>query len=172
MTCLALAYVVVSLAQGTVKGRVLDKQTNEVLQFVNIRVTQSATGKMVKGAITDAKGTFNVTGLADGKYVLTVSFMGYKDVVRNFEVTKDRRAVSYNALYLAGDQKMLKEVQVTGQRSQMKLEVDRKSFSVDQVLAAAGGSASDLLENIPSVEVTTDGEISLRGNSSVEVWIN
>lgn len=127
---------------------------------------------MVKGAITDAKGTFNVTGLADGKYVLTVSFMGYKDVVRNFEVTKDRRAVSYNALYLAGDQKMLKEVQVTGQRSQMKLEVDRKSFSVDQVLAAAGGSASDLLENIPSVEVTTDGEISLRGNSSVEVWIN
>ena len=172
MTCLALAYVVVSLAQGTVKGRVLDKQTNEVLQFVNIRVTQSATGKMVKGAITDAKGTFNVTGLADGKYVLTVSFMGYKDVVRNFEVTKDRRAVSYNALYLAGDQKMLKEVQVTGQRSQMKLEVDRKSFSVDQVLAAAGGSASDLLEKIPSVEVTTDGEISLRGNSSVEVWIN
>ena len=172
MTCLALAYVVVSLAQGTVKGRVLDKQTNEVLQFVNIRVTQSATGKMVKGAITDAKGTFNVTGLADGKYVLTVSFMGYKDVVRNFEVTKDRRAVSYNALYLAGDQKMLTEVQVTGQRSQMKLEVDRKSFSVDQVLAAAGGSASDLLENIPSVEVTTDGEISLRGNSSVEVWIN
>ena len=172
MTCLALAYVVVSLAQGTVKGRVLDKQTNEVLQFVNIRVTQSATGKMVKGAITDAKGTFNVTGLADGKYVLTVSFMGYKDVVRNFEVTKDHRAVSYNALYLAGDQKMLKEVQVTGQRSQMKLEVDRKSFSVDQVLAAAGGSASDLLENIPSVEVTTDGEISLRGNSSVEVWIN
>ncbi len=163
MTCLALAYVVVSLAQGTVKGRVLDK---------HIRVTQSATGKMVKGAITDAKGTFNVTGLADGKYVLTVSFMGYKDVVRNFEVTKDRRAVSYNALYLAGDQKMLKEVQVTGQRSQMKLEVDRKSFSVDQVLAAAGGSASDLLENIPSVEVTTDGEISLRGNSSVEVWIN
>ena len=160
------------LGSGDGKGRVLDKQTNEVLQFVNIRVTQSATGKMVKGAITDAKGTFNVTGLADGKYVLTVSFMGYKDVVRNFEVTKDRRAVSYNALYLAGDQKMLKEVQVTGQRSQMKLEVDRKSFSVDQVLAAAGGSASDLLENIPSVEVTTDGEISLRGNSSVEVWIN
>ena len=62
MTCLALAYVVVSLAQGTVKGRVLDKQTNEVLQFVNIRVTQSATGKMVKGAITDAKGTLKVTG--------------------------------------------------------------------------------------------------------------
>ena len=172
MTCFALACVVVALAQGSVKGRVLDKQTNEVLQFVNVRVSQSGTDKMLKGAITDAKGTFSISGLADGKYVLTVSFMGYKDVTRTFDITKERRAVSYGALYLASDQKMLKEVQVTGQRSQMKLEVDRKSFSVDQVLAAAGGSASDLLENIPSVEVTTDGEISLRGNSSVEVWIN
>ena len=80
--------------------------------------------------------------------------------------------IHYNAIYLSEDQKMLKEVQVTGQRSQMKLEVDRKTFTVDEVLAAAGGSVSDLLENIPSVEVTTDGEISLRGNSSVEVWIN
>lgn len=172
MTCFALISVVAALAQGTVKGRVLDKQTNEVLQFVNVRVSQAATGKMVKGAITDTKGTFSVSGLADGKYVMTVSFMGYKDVTRNFEITKAHRSVSYAAIYMAGDQKMLKEVQVTGQRSQMKLEVDRKTFSVDQVLAAAGGSASDLLENIPSVEVTTDGEISLRGNSSVEVWIN
>lgn len=61
---------------------------------------------------------------------------------------------------------------MTGQRSQMKLEVDRKTFSVDNVLAAAGASATELLEQIPSIEVTTDGEISLRGNSSVEVWIN
>ena len=88
-----------------------------------------------------------------------------------FRFPKNRQQ-HYNALYISEDAKMLGEVQVTGQRSQMKLEVDRKVFSVDQILAAAGGSASDLLENIPSVEVTTDGEISLRGNSSVEVWIN
>ena len=61
---------------------------------------------------------------------------------------------------------------VTAQRSDMKLEVDRKSFSVDQQIANAGGAASDVLENIPSVEVDNDGNISLRGNSSVEVWIN
>ena len=98
--------------------------------------------------------------------------MGYKTVNRTFQITPQKRTVHFNAIYLSEDQKMLKEVQVTGQRSQMKLEVDRKTFTVDEVLAAAGGSVSDLLENIPSVEVTTDGEISLRGNSSVEVWIN
>ena len=159
------------MAQGTVKGKVIDKQTDEVLQFVNV-VVQTASGQLVKGATTDATGQFTVSGLADGQYQLQVSFMGYKPLKRRFTLSAQHRKEHFNALYLQEDTKMLQEVQVTGQRSQMKLEVDRKTFTVDAVLAAAGGSATDLLENIPSVEVTTDGEISLRGNSSVEVWIN
>ena len=174
MACLiiALLHGTAMMAQGIVKGKVLDKQSNEALQFVNIRVSQAASGKLIKGAITDANGHFNVGGLPDGNYVLGVSFVGYKSISRKFSISKEKRQQTFSLLYLAEDQQTLKEVQVTGQRSQMKLEVDRKSFTVDQVLAAAGGSASDLLENIPSVEVSTEGEISLRGNSSVEVWIN
>ena len=158
-------------AQGTVKGHILDKQSDEAMQFVNIKVTD-ASGKMVGGAMTDVKGSFIVAGLKDGSYTLQVSFVGYRPVTRKFQITSQQRRVNYNAIYLSEDSQTLKEVQVVGQRSQMKLEVDRKTFSVDEVLAAAGGSVTDLLENIPSVEVTTDGEISLRGNSSVEVWIN
>ena len=158
-------------AQGVVRGKVLDRQTDEVLQFVNVRVTDEQ-GKVAGGGMTDVKGSFQVSSLKDGQYRLELSFMGYKTVTRQFAITPAKRTVHYNALYLHEDTKTLKEVTVTGQRSQMKLEVDRKTFTVDEVLAAAGGSASDLLENIPSVEVTTDGEISLRGNSSVEVWIN
>ena len=159
-----------ALAQGSVRGRVLDRQTDEGLPFVNIRVVQGA--KLVKGAITDGEGTFNITGLADGQYQLQVTYVGYKDITRQFTITPSDRRAHFNALYIAEDSKTLKEVTVTGQRSQMKLEVDRKVFSVDQMIASAGGSASELLEQIPSIEVTTDGEISLRGNSSVEVWIN
>ena len=169
---IALFCSIYMAAQGLVKGHVADKQTDERLQFVNVTVTNAATGKMVKGAITDAEGSFKIDGLADGKYNLTVSFVGYKSVGRQFSITKDKRQQSFALIYIAEDTKMLKEVEVTGQRSQLKLEVDRKSFSADQIIAAAGGSASDLLENIPSIEVSTDGEISLKGNSSVEVWIN
>jgi len=158
-------------AQGVVRGRVLDKQSDEVLQFVNVRVNDDS-GKLVKGGMTDASGRFSFTGLPIGSYTLQVSFVGYKSLTRSFQVTERKLQHHYNSLYLAEDTHTLKEVKVTGQRSQMKLEVDRKTFTVDEVLAAAGGSVSDLLENIPSVEVTTDGEISLRGNSSVEVWIN
>lgn len=158
-------------AQGVVRGRVLDKQTDEALQFVSIKVN-NANGTMAGGGVTDVNGHFTISGLKDGSYTLDVSFVGYKSVRRSFQITPQKRTQHYNAIYISEDQHTLKEVQVTGQRSQMKLEVDRKTFTVDEVLAAAGGSVSDLLENIPSIEVTTDGEISLRGNSSVEVWIN
>src|SRR5574344_216387 len=158
------------MAQGSVKGRVMDKQTDEALQYVNVRVMQGA--KLVKGAITDVNGSFLIDNLSDGTYSLQITFVGYKNLNRAFTISNTNHKVSFPLLYLSDNTHTLKEVQVTGQRSQMKLEVDRKTFSVDQVLAAAGGTASDLLENIPSVEVTTDGEISLRGNTSVQVWIN
>ena len=160
------------LAQGMVKGRVVDRQTEEALQFVNVRVTAAGSDQLVRGGITDATGAFSLSGLKDGSYVLSVTFVGYKTLTRRFQITPQQRRVNYSQLFLAEDAHALREVQVTGQRSQMKLEVDRKTFSVDEVLAAAGASASELLEQIPSIEVTTDGEISLRGNSSVEVWIN
>lgn len=169
---LFLVSAVIAMAQGSVKGRVLDKQTNDVLQFVNIRLTDVKNGKMVKGAITDATGHFHLEDVPYGSYSLVVSYVGYKNTTRSIVLSDKNKSAHYTAIYISEDQQTLKEVKVTGQRSQMKLEVDRKTFTVDQVLAAAGGSVSELLENIPSVEVTTDGEISLRGNTSVEVWIN
>ena len=167
-----LCSVVGMQAQGVVRGRIIDKQTEEAMQFVNVKLSASGTGKMVRGAMSDVKGHFAMSDVPDGQYVLEVSFVGYKTVRRQVTLSPQKRTVNFTAIYLAEDTKTLKEVQVTGQRSQMKLEVDRKTFTVDEMLAATGGSVSDLLENIPSVEVTTDGEISLRGNSSVEVWIN
>ena len=168
--CLLCSMVI--MAQGGVKGRVIDKHSNEALQFVHVTVTDEATGKMVAGVVSDVNGTFNISGLAIGDYILTVSYVGYKDATRSFSLSNDKLHANYPAIYLSEDTNMLQEVEVTGQRSQMKLEVDRKTFSVDQIISSAGGTASDILESIPSVEVTTDGEISLRGDTSVEVWIN
>ena len=159
-------------AQGIVKGKILDRQKSEPLGFVNIKVTEQGSDKFAGGGITDAGGNFNVTGLKDGKYTLTLTFMGYKDVTRQFEITPTKRDVQFKLLYMAEDAKQLNEVTVTGQRATMKLEVDRKSFDVGQLISNAGQSASDVLDNVPSIEVDNDGNVSLRGNSSVEVWIN
>jgi len=169
---LTLFFTLNASAQGTIKGRVLEKRTNEPIPFVNVKITKSADGEFVKGAITDEQGSFEITEIKDGSYVVTFSYVGYKNATRKLEMSSKKRHHSYPAVYLSEDSHTLKEVNVVGQRSQMKLEVDRKSYSVDQLISNSGGSASDVLESIPSIEVDNDGAVSLRGNSSVEVWIN
>ncbi|MBR4218214.1 MAG: outer membrane beta-barrel protein, partial [Bacteroidales bacterium] len=159
-------------AQGVVRGKVLDKSSEEPLGFVNVVVTRTGETKMLKGAITDEQGAFLIDNLPLGNLDLTVTFVGYKTLVRHFTLTQARPSHHFSALHLSEDAQQLKEVTVTGQKAIMKLEVDRKSFDVSQDISKAGGSASDVLENIPSVEVDNDGNVSLRGNSSVEVWIN
>ena len=172
LTCLLVCCTVMTMAQGSVSGKVKDKQSEEALEFVNVAVTKQGDSLLVKGGVTDVTGAFRMEGLANGQYVLTVSYMGYKTMTRPFAVTSDHRNVQLNTIHLAEDSLVLKEVTVTGQRATMKLEVDRKVYDVASDISNAGASASEALERIPSIEVDQDGNISLRGNESVEVWIN
>ena len=164
--------VICANAQGSVRGKILDKSNDEPLGFVNVAVTKAGDTKLLKGAISDESGNFNITDLSYGNYELTVSYVGYKNITRRFTLSAAKPNHHFTALFLSEDTRQLSEVTVTGQKAIMKLEVDRKSFDVSQDISNAGGSASDVLENIPSVEVDNDGNVSLRGNTSVEVWIN
>lgn len=159
-------------ADYQVRGKVLDKQDDTPLQFVNVTITTQQGGTFVKGSITDVNGSFTFTDIPNGDYVLTVSYVGYKNFERQFTLSADNKQVSFPAIFLKADAQMLSEVTVTGQKSAMKLEVDRKVFDVSQLISSAGEAAADLLRDIPSVDVDNDGTISLRGNTSVEVWIN
>ncbi|MCI6671275.1 MAG: TonB-dependent receptor [Prevotella sp.] len=163
---------VMAFAQGSVKGKVFEKSSGLTLQFINILIKKEGDTKNYKGSITDAEGQFFIDGLPNGTYTLTATFTGYKDLTRKFTISSSKTEESFAALYMVEDTKSLDEVVVTAQRSDMKLAVDRKTFNVDQQIANAGGVASDVLSNIPSVEVDNDGNVSLRGNSSVEVWID
>lgn len=157
---------------GSVKGTITDAKTKELLEFVNISITAKGSTALVKGTVTDNDGAFYIDGLKNGNYVLTVSYIGYKSETREFSITTEKPNVSLKSIAISEDSKMLQEVQVTGQKSQMKFEIDKKVFNVDQTIANTGGSASDVLENIPSVEVDNEGTVSLRGSESVTVWIN
>lgn len=88
--CAVACAVGVQAQIGAVRGKVLDKQTNEALQFVNVKVTPAGSDQLVKGGITDATGSFNFTGLQNGSYVLTATFVGYKTATRNFTVSQQK----------------------------------------------------------------------------------
>lgn len=105
-----------------------------------------------------------------GDYKVTVSFMGYVDQI--FKVHLSGKEVSLGKIYLEENNRALKEIEVVGQGSTMRFELDKKVFSVDQSITAAGASVSEVLENIPSVEVDQEGTITLRNSEDVEIWIN
>lgn len=172
MLLMATASLATVLAQGSVQGKILDGATGTPFEFVNVTVSPKGSTDMAGGTITDADGSYAVDGLKDGAYVLTVSYIGYRNATREFTIGRQNRKVTLKAITLEEDSKTLGEVEITGIRSQMKFEIDKKVFNVDAAIAAAGGSASELLENIPSVEVDNEGTVSLRGSENVTVWIN
>lgn len=156
-------------AQYTVNGRIQDSSTRENVSFASVLLTRAGTSDMVKGAVSDDNGSFILSDLPEGKYTLRVSFVGYDDIIRELDIASD---LDLGILPMAPKSELLQEVQVVGRQSAMRFELDKKVFNVSQSIASIGGSASDLLSQIPSVDVDQDGGISLRGNSNVTVWIN
>ena len=167
MLCVSFALC----AKGNITGTVSNKSTGEPMDFVTVQIFNAATGKPLQiSTSTDEKGHFTLKGVPDGNYVVKVMNVGSVNQERSVGVKG--ADIDLGEIHLADDAKLLKEVVVEGVRSQMRFELDRKVFQVDANIASAGQSASELLESIPSVEVDQDGEVSLRGNSSVTVWIN
>ncbi len=165
---LMVSYVSSVMAQGSLRGAVYDEMSKEPLAYSTVVLMQS--DKAVKTVVTDKKGSFKLTGIPYGKYKMLVGLVGYKKQSETITLSEKHKAIRIDSVLLAPTS--LEEAVIVGQRTNVKLEVDRKLFDVDQQIAATGGSASDVLEIIPSVEVDQDGNVSLRGNSGVEIWIN
>ena len=155
------------LAGNAVTGKVIDNGTKQPIDFATVSVLQQQT--LVTGAVTDATGTFSID-LADGQYTVVVSYIGYIEQKR--EITIAGKPVNMGRIALKEDAQALSEVEVVGQNSAMRFELDKKVFTVDQNIASAGASVTDVLENIPSVDVDQEGNISLRNSEDVEIWIN
>jgi outer membrane receptor protein involved in Fe transport len=150
-----------------ITGKVIDAGTKKAIDFANVSAMQG--DNLITGTITDETGNFTLE-LKDGKYILSVSFMGYMEQKKELVVAG--KPVNVGRIALREDSKMLQDVEVVGQGSSMRFELDKKVFTVDQNIASAGASVSDVLENIPSVDVDQEGNISLRNSEDVEIWIN
>ena len=157
---------------GTIQGIIIEDETNDPLPFVTVALTPEGSNAPTAGCSTGEEGTFRLNNVKAGKYTITISFVGYLDESRNISITSGKSNINLGTIRLKSDRKLLKEVVVTEQRSQMSFEIDKRVFTVDQSLATTGGSASDVLAEIPSVEVDNEGTVSLRGSESVTVWIN
>jgi outer membrane receptor protein involved in Fe transport len=168
--CVNLVYAV---NDGVVNGTVIDSKSKGALESVTVMIKEkNASETKPVGVNTDRNGKFTLRNIPYGDYILSVSSVGYKTFEQEIALTSTAKTVTLKPISLIEESELLDEVQVTAIGTQMKIDIDKKVFNVDQNIAAAGGSASEVLSNIPSVEVDSEGEVSLRGNSAVTIWIN
>lgn len=159
--------------KGAIAGKVMDESTGQGIGFANIAVYKSGTEELVAGNNSRDNGGFFVKDLEFGVYDLKVQFIGYEHFSKEkIELTKENRFARVGQVLLSENAEELAEVEVTAQREMVQFGLDKKVFNVEKDLSAAGGDATEVLKNIPSVEVDIDGNVSLRGNSNVKIFIN
>lgn len=148
----------------------MDEATGSSLEFATVALYSSADSTLVDGTMTDAEGRFAFS-CQSKQYYLILDFLSYKS--KKIETTVSKNPVTdLGQLYLTSQVAEIEEVEIREERSQVQLTLDKKVFQVGKDLANTGGNASDILDNVPSVNVDVEGQVSLRGSSNVRILID
>lgn len=172
---LALMVANLSFAQQSeirkvkVSGKVIDKVTTQPLEYTTITFVEVGNPSAVSGGITDAKGAFNFD-IKTGTYDIKIEFISFKPVeVKNRSIQND---VNLGTFSLVEDATLLQAVEIRKEESTVEIKLDKKVYNVGQDMMVKGGTVSDVLDNVPSVSVDVEGNVSLRGNDNVRILID
>ena len=170
--CFAYCLIPIQAQQNDIEitGSVIDQATNQPIPFATILVGEKSTLQPIKGVTTTDDGSFTVSSPSKDIYV-EVSFIGYESVrLENFTIKSNR--IDMGRIVLSEKSQMLDEVEVRGEKSTTEFKLDKRVFNVGKDLSSTGASALEVLDNVPSVTVSIEGQVSLRGNAGVQILIN
>lgn len=172
-TLLAVACGCFAFGQSNLRitGQVNDSTSNKPVEFATVALTHPGTGKTIDGAVCDASGRFTITKVTAGKYILSVSFIGYDTRQISIDIG-DKKETDLGTITISTTARLLNEVTVEGQKSLIEERVDRTVYNAENDATAKGGDAADVLRRVPLLSVDMDGNVSLRGNQNVTVLIN
>lgn len=158
---------------GIIQGKIVDPQSNQPIGYATIKLFQEESQQLITGAISDSTGKFKVKEVAPGSYNLEVYFIGYSTkTMTNLEITRRNYIVNLGNISLQQSVGELEEVVVSADKEAIQYQLDKKIIRVDQQVIGAGGTATDLLQNVPSITVDIQGQVRLRGSTSFTVFID
>jgi outer membrane receptor protein involved in Fe transport len=154
----------------TVTGKIIEQNSQQPIEFATVMIANKTTNAVIAGGTTDLDGNFSLESKGREFYI-EVTFIGFeKKVLNDFEIINNQ--VNLGTIALAEDSKVLAEVEVTAEKSTTVFKLDKRVFNVGKDLSSTGASAYEVLNNVPSVNVSIEGAISLRGSSGVQILIN
>jgi outer membrane receptor protein involved in Fe transport len=152
-----------------VSGKVIDKISNQPLEYSTVSLINSKTNKVTAGGITDAKGEFNFDA-TPGTYNVNVEFISFKPTLISNKTISGN--TNLGTIALQEDITQLEGVVIRNEKTTVEIKLDKKVYNVGKDLMVKGGTVSDVLDNIPSVSVDAEGTVSLRGNENVRILID
>ena len=157
---------------ANISGKVSDIESKIPLEYANVILFSLPDSSQVTGSITNKDGIFVLAGIPDGKYFLSVQFVGYqKKIIKNVLVTSSN-SIDLGNIFIKITSINLENVVVEGERNPVSFQLDKKVIDVSKMPTSISGNAADVLENVPSVDVDIDGNVSLRGSSNFTVLID
>ena len=152
----------------SVNGTVRDAKTGEAIPFVNVGLMRQTDTVFVRGTATNFEGNFRISDIKPGSYMIQASCVGYHNWIERIDI---KEPIHHLEINLKGGT-TLQEVQITAERPLYVMDGEKNMYNTKEDPSIQTGTASDALQNAPGVEVDAEGNITLRGVSNVEIWIN
>lgn len=166
---------IISKAQslGKIKGKVLDAANDNPMAYATVSLLSAPDSSLITGTLCDIEGGFELNNIKAGSYWIRLSFVSYADYYsKAIQINDQNKTVDIGTIKMQTAAQELGTVEVSAEKSQMQLSLDKRVYNVDKDLSNAGGSAAEILDNVPSVEVDIDGNVSLRGSGNVRILID
>ena len=158
---------------GIIKGRIIDSSTKKPVNYANVALYLSKDSSVVNGAVSGSKGDFLIKDVKPGRYYAKASFIGYKTkTLNNLAVSAKNKIIELGTIDIESSSIKMGAVVVKAEKDMLVTNLDKQVVNVEKDLSSAGGSALDVMQNIPAVTVDIDGNVSLRGNSNVTILID
>ncbi len=158
---------------GVITGRVLDAASQEPIEYANVILFRQSDSVMVTGTTSQEDGRFKIAALAPGNYYVNIQFIGYKTRhLGKLAITPAKAEINLGKILLEQTALNMETVEVQGEAPGMTYHLDKKVINVSRQATALSGTAVDVLENVPSVTVDIEGNVSLRGSGNFTVLID
>jgi outer membrane receptor for ferrienterochelin and colicins len=152
-----------------VTGKIIDKSTSQPLEYATIVLQSVKNPELVTGGITDSKGEFSIETFA-GNYTIRFEFISFKTI--EYKGRSLQSDTNFGTISLEDESTQLEGVELRAERSTVEIKLDKRVYNVGQDMMVKGGTVSDVLDNVPSVSVDVEGNVSLRGNENVRILID
>jgi outer membrane receptor protein involved in Fe transport len=151
-------------------GKIIDI-SKEAIPFASIALYTLPDSSLFKGTTSDIDGNFELFA-KPGNYYLTISFLSFQNNTISVELNPSQGIVDLGKITLKKDAIVIDEVEIIGEKSTMQLSLDKRVYNVGKDISNAGSNASEILDNVPSVNVDSDGNVNLRGSGNVRILID